>query len=70
MKRQLTNAEIMAVWKGFEEDEPDISTERLIEQTIQATGVSHRRICQALEAELEDQPKARTHACATRERIE
>ena len=60
----------MSVWKGFEDDEPDISTERLIEQTIQATGVSHRRICQSLEAELAAQPKSRTHAYAGRERVE
>lgn len=39
----VTNEMIHATWIGFEADEPDISTERLIEQTMQATGITHER---------------------------
>jgi hypothetical protein len=41
------------VWKDFEELEPDISTERLIEQVVDETGYSHEEVTDLLDTEPE-----------------
>ncbi len=40
--------QIVALWEGFEEDEPDISTERLMEMTCQAAKVDAGEVSAAL----------------------
>lgn len=44
----MTSDEIMEVYNQIEADEPDISTERLIETVRQITGADHEAICMAI----------------------
>lgn len=44
---------LLDLWEGFEQTEPDISTERLIEMVCQAGKATVDEVCEALVAELE-----------------
>ena len=41
---------IVAVWEAFEDAEPDISTERLLQMVTDATGADVDEICVAMVA--------------------
>ena len=45
---------IITIWESFEEDDPDISTERLLAQVAVAAKTGVDEVCEALEAEVNE----------------
>jgi hypothetical protein len=52
----MTNRQrmIITIWESFEEDDPDISTERLLAQVAVAAKTGVDEVCEALEAEVNE----------------
>lgn len=51
----------MSIWNEIEEEEPEISTERLIEMTRQRARVSHDSVMDALDAQCAAQDAETQH---------